>query len=297
MIIGAPQDLKGGSGEAYLFYGGEEIEFENSMKFLDESVPDYGSFGRVVCGLGDVNNDGYKDFGIMALDCIKVISSKTIKSLININKKTEWGHFVCISNGGDLDEDYFNDILISTEKVDSLITGGVLIYLGNSELNINPHYELAGPILPSSFGSSSTSCANLTGDKNSSIIIGDDQGDGTHGPGKVYIYSYGIGNRVEEKKELNYPENIKLNQNYPNPFNPETTIQFTLPEQGRVTLKIFDVMGREVTTLLDEERSAGPYTALWDGKDTFGRSVASGLYFYQIRFKDKVLTKKFTLMR
>jgi len=108
----------------------------------------------------------------------------------------------------------------------------------------------------------------------------------------------GMGQKPLEKEVATTREPGALSvQNYPNPFNPETTIQFTLPEQGRVTLKIFDVMGREVKTLVDEERFAGPYTALWDGKDTFGRSVASGMYFYQIRFKDNVLTKKFTLMR
>jgi len=84
---------------------------------------------------------------------------------------------------------------------------------------------------------------------------------------------------------------------YPNPFNPETAIHFTLPEQGRVVLKIYDILGREVKTLIDEERPSGRHTVLWDGKDRAGQSVASGTYFYQIRFKDKILTRKIMLVR
>jgi len=85
--------------------------------------------------------------------------------------------------------------------------------------------------------------------------------------------------------------------NYPNPSNPETTIHFRLPEKDRVTLKIFDIRGREVQTLLDREMDSGEQRIIWDGKDSMGNVAASGIYFYQIQFRDKVLTKKMTLIR
>ena len=86
-------------------------------------------------------------------------------------------------------------------------------------------------------------------------------------------------------------------QNYPNPFNPETIIQYSLPKAGRVVLTIYDILGREVRTLIDEEKPTGSHTILWDGKDQSGRISASGLYIYQIRFRDQVLTRKMLLMR
>jgi len=93
------------------------------------------------------------------------------------------------------------------------------------------------------------------------------------------------------------PASFQLDQNYPNPFNPETTIRYTLPERGHVMLKVFDLHGREVATLVDAEKPAGAYTATWNGRDEQGRNVASGMYFYRIQFKDRVLMGKMILMR
>ena len=86
-------------------------------------------------------------------------------------------------------------------------------------------------------------------------------------------------------------------QNYPNPFNPDTEIRYSLPEAGQVSLKIFDIQGREVITLFDEEQTAGNHTLKWNGLNRSGLRVASGMYFYQIRFNRKVLTKKMVVVR
>ncbi len=73
-----------------------------------------------------------------------------------------------------------------------------------------------------------------------------------------------------------------LEQNYPNPFNLSTTIRFVLPEAGLTTLKIFDILGKEVKTLVNEERDFGEYSVMWDGKNYSAEAVASGIYFYRI---------------
>jgi len=76
---------------------------------------------------------------------------------------------------------------------------------------------------------------------------------------------------------------LHLFQNRPNPFSPETRIAFDLPLPGRAELRVYDVSGRLIRTLVDEKRPAGPYSVRWDGRDDAGRAVASGVYFYSLR--------------
>ena len=73
------------------------------------------------------------------------------------------------------------------------------------------------------------------------------------------------------------PGTLVLEQNYPNPFNPSTTIKFSLPQAGYATLKVYDVLGMEIASLVADDLSAGTYTVTWDAGD-----VASGVYFYRL---------------
>jgi hypothetical protein len=88
------------------------------------------------------------------------------------------------------------------------------------------------------------------------------------------------------------PLNYALHQNYPNPFNPVTTIKYQMPDAGIVTLKIFDVLGREVATLVDEQKQPGKYDVQWNAS-----SNSSGLYFYRIQTEKFVETKKMILLK
>ncbi|HXF48908.1 MAG TPA: FlgD immunoglobulin-like domain containing protein [Verrucomicrobiae bacterium] len=78
------------------------------------------------------------------------------------------------------------------------------------------------------------------------------------------------------------PRAFSLSQNYPNPFNPTTNISFSLPVPGKVVLTIYNILGQKVRTLADGEKSAGTHTLIWDGTDSRGASVSSGIYFYKI---------------
>lgn len=83
------------------------------------------------------------------------------------------------------------------------------------------------------------------------------------------------------------PSQYAVEQNYPNPFNPTTEIRFSIPKESYIAIKIFDVIGREVTTLLNEQRSAGTYKIVWNGKNNSGNEVSSGIYFYHFQADDK----------
>jgi hypothetical protein len=93
------------------------------------------------------------------------------------------------------------------------------------------------------------------------------------------------------------PPPYRLAQNYPNPFNPVTTIKFDIRDKGHVTIRIYDVAGRLVRTVLDENLKSGPYTATWDGRNESGAKVASGVYFYKLDTKGFVKTRKMVLLR
>lgn len=97
---------------------------------------------------------------------------------------------------------------------------------------------------------------------------------------------------VEQKKESKIPKEFKLCQNFPNPFNPTTTIQFQLPKSARVTIIIYDILGRQVRELVNKDFEPGYHSVIFDSKDNFGQLIASGVYFYRMHAENYVASKK-----
>jgi len=93
------------------------------------------------------------------------------------------------------------------------------------------------------------------------------------------------------------PVTHNLFQNYPNPFNPSTTISYSIPKVSFVSLKIYDILGREVKTLINSEQNAGVYNVRWNGDNIYGNKVSSGIYLYKIEAGDFSLTKKMLLLK
>ncbi|MBX2992945.1 MAG: T9SS type A sorting domain-containing protein, partial [Bacteroidetes bacterium] len=96
-----------------------------------------------------------------------------------------------------------------------------------------------------------------------------------------------------------FPSTFSLEQNYPNPFNPVTTIGFQIADYGLVTLKVFDLLGREVATLVNEVMEPGRYERVFSAKggSASGENLASGVYLYQLKARSFVQTRKFLLVR
>lgn len=92
------------------------------------------------------------------------------------------------------------------------------------------------------------------------------------------------------------PDGITLSQNYPNPFNPSTRINYAIPSPSRVTIKIYDVMGREIETLINEEKPAGVHEVNWNTASAAG-GLPSGIYFYQIKAGPFTATRKMLLIK
>jgi len=116
---------------------------------------------------------------------------------------------------------------------------------------------------------------------------------------EAYIEVPGTATSVEHDMLISdpAPADFQLSQNFPNPFNPTTTISFQLNNDSRVTLKVFNTLGQEITTLLNRQLTTGNHEVHWDGTDGNGHHVASGIYFYQIQAGDRKAVKKMMLMR
>ncbi len=97
---------------------------------------------------------------------------------------------------------------------------------------------------------------------------------------------------VEEDGDAGLPKEFSLRQNYPNPFNPATTIEFSLPIDAQVQLTVFDILGREVTTLIDRKMEAGQHNVSFDAS-----KYASGVYFYRLKAGDQIFKKKMMLLK
>ncbi|KQC07883.1 MAG: hypothetical protein APR54_00620 [Candidatus Cloacimonas sp. SDB] len=93
------------------------------------------------------------------------------------------------------------------------------------------------------------------------------------------------------------PQLPVLHPNYPNPFNPVTTISFTLPTQAEVELSIYNVKGQLVNTLAENNFAAGTYDLIWNGRDNFGNSVTSGIYYYKLNADNNIETRKCVLIK
>lgn len=100
----------------------------------------------------------------------------------------------------------------------------------------------------------------------------------------VYKYESGVPVSVAANGEL-IPASFKLKQNYPNPFNPSTTIHLELTSASLVRLRIYDVLGKELITLINQMKSAGSLEVLWDGKNREGDGLPSGMYLYRVEVK------------
>jgi hypothetical protein len=109
------------------------------------------------------------------------------------------------------------------------------------------------------------------------------------------IYNYIMD--VDDENNTGIPISYQLHQNYPNPFNPTTTIKYDIPVSTNVVLTIYNIMGKEVKTLVNEYQSAGILSIIWNGTDNSGNAVSSGVYIYSIQIDMNSQSKKMVLMK
>lgn len=221
---------------------------------------------------------------------VLIDGSKKQSYVFEQNKILQPNELVVIARQHDLFKTHFSNVDIEVDTMKTGLSGsGESLYLYNSQGQLvdsltygdeNPwpvqadgngaSLELINPWLDNSMASNWTSSQNngSPGTTNSNFLV----------------------NINEEDQTI--PNELKLDQNYPNPFNPSTTIKFSIPNRAKIQLEVFDLLGRKVSGILNEVRSAGQYSIDFDASQ-----LSSGLYIYRLQVGNKVLTKKMTLIK
>jgi len=119
----------------------------------------------------------------------------------------------------------------------------------------------------------------------------------TSATGSELVLIVDASSAIEDDTGLELPDSYSLSQNYPNPFNPETRIDFSLKQPSRVELRVYNILGELVRTLVNERLPAGNTKVVWDGRDDFGRTVTSGVYLYKLTTGEFEKFRKMLLLK
>ena len=241
-------------------------------------------------GGADFANDAYKIIGFEAVgdNNYKRVTSITIFDL----RAYPYGHMQKIDFNGDGKDELF---VALNEYIFILTFNGTpnhysfdVAYFGI----VKPEFTLTWI--------DNVTVAGIFNEKANDIFVSLTENQGNDYYHRTYIYKNTIVNNVELQSEST---KYFLNQNYPNPFNPSTNIKFRIADFGFVTLKVYDVLGNEIATLVNEEKPAGEYEVIFDASSGIrnlpaGRQgLVSGIYFYQLKFGDYIQTKKMVYLK
>jgi FlgD Ig-like domain len=151
-------------------------------------------------------------------------------------------------------------------------------------------YQLAGNVVATGGGESSGGGVSILSTIGQPIVGTSGQISSGFWPSKDAVIPTDV-----EDEEL--PDSYDLKQNYPNPFNPSTRIEYDISNPAMVRILVFDVLGRVVNILVNEQVTAGRHAVTWDGRDLSGVPVASGLYLYRMEAGKSVMTNKMVFIK
>jgi len=263
-LVAAPLLYSEEPGHVYLVYGDSFPSLSQAIAFPgDTTQPNY-NYGRSVIDLGHLTGDSTSYFGINIHTEMQIYSCTTLSPIDTLMLLEGWGSISDIATAGDLNTDGRSDFLIGIDNPPQ-----TNLYFGGIPFDSIPNHSIYG-----------------TGQKISAL--GDINQDGQPEFGiidwelysRCHIYTYGIIDGIQKQDNTqNLPAQIALSS-YPNPFNANTTIQYHLPAQGKVTIRIHNLAGHEVLSQEIGYQSAGIYTFRWNNMST--QNLPSGVYFCTI---------------
>ncbi len=278
IAFGAPNILSSNDpGKVYIYYGGNPMDTEFDTILTANNLGQ--DFGKSIKNIGNLNGDKIIDFCIEGYEYIFIYKDLLNQPLV-VNGYS-------LDTGGDINGDGFDDFIIGYERK-------INVYFGSENFDINPDIILDDSLR------FSTQYIYIVGDLNKDgfdeiFSFAPNYPNTVNPQGKIYLYSYKKLTDIKNDKG-NLLNNFELNQNYPNPFNPTTKIKYTIPisplnpspyqEEGQnerfVTLKVYDILGREIKTLVNEDQFAGEYEVEFDATKY---KLSSGIYFCELKMK------------
>lgn len=247
-----------------------QYNFGNTYSYTPSSI-----------SIADFDGDGDNDILTTGYDWDELILIKNQGNLVFddeeiIARQTRGFVVMDYENDGDL------DIVTVNERLEE---NGISVYLndglGNFTVRENCYFPYADgrpwSIVASDFDLDGRTDIAITSTSDSLYVLYN-LGSGTVG--------------IQDQEIVELPTSFSLEQNYPNPFNPTTTIQFSLPQAGNVTLKVYNLLGEEVRTLFEDYKQAGKHSVQFNANN-----LASGIYFYRLQTGSFIETKKMILLR
>ena len=264
--------------EEYFYYGRDSLYSEPDIIFPF----------RGPCIFGDLNGDEIEDLATPVGVYFGSTSFDTSLDLHIESAPKAVGH---------INRDRYGDLVVSAYDPGGM--GLVYVYLGGTQMDTIPDWGVLGQYWGALGGAIAT--ADLNNDGVDELILSEPLYFFGSNKGRVYVYSGDTAfvSVDEEEEDHSLPRQFSLEQNYPNPFNANTVIRYSL-DGGRpthITLKIYNILGKEVRTLIDKQQSKGEYQVIWDGKDNHRKEVASGIYFCQLKVGDRSKTRKLLLLK
>lgn len=270
--------------QAFIFWGSDtnNIGFYNSYVFVDTTY--HAAIARSVSKLGDINNDGFDDFSLLSSDSIIVCLSPLTNGEFDkryFRRNEDMGSFYSIQGCSDIDADGYDEMLIGTNYT-NIIKSKVIIIYGDENASLNNTSVIENEDFKFGFGYHIASFDSLIRNYVVTLAIGylETQFYEDHGTGKVFIYNNYNLLGINDPENSNDLKDFKLFQNYPNPFNPITKVEYRIQELSDFELTVYDLLGKEVTTLFSGTKLAGIYSI----KINFNNfSYVSGIYFLRLK--------------
>ncbi|NCS88362.1 MAG: hypothetical protein CO127_00480, partial [Ignavibacteria bacterium CG_4_9_14_3_um_filter_36_18] len=229
-----------------------------------------------------IRDDMYVDFAVAKLLDIKN----------RYDRKELKGYFKSISNGNNIHKAKLKKIVADLELHDNLFYSAISNY--NNAISVSNSYDGINARFAKLFA-----YANVKNDIDSASIILSELRQLNLTEDEFLMKLQMVENLLSEKRFIKTSQTVEsvvnsyeVSRNFPNPFNPSTTIRYQIPEDGMVTLKVYDVLGREVKTLVNDFKTKGRYEVTFDAS-----SLASGLYIYEINSGSFKASKKMTLIK